>query len=1029
MKRFLLFLSCFWILASHVSNAIIDTNNNGVSDFWETNNNAGNLFTTFDPQADPDGDGWNNAQEATAGTNPFDANPPAGIICPEIIHTAAVMGDLDNDGIEEIITPEAMTITWPTLAGKQYTLLASPDLTAGSWLTLDVTRIGTGTSMGNGIPLTQPDGSTPDKLFWRVKVEDTDSDGDDLTDAEENTLGSNPYAADSDEDGISDQDEFILYHTNPMLPDSDGDGVSDWDEIMVNFTNPLSATDADGDGIPDDFEKHLATQLLEFQPDPLYWGIYYAGIEMGDLDASHDYTGDGISAAGLNSLFAQPALGSGNPQAEYLIQPQYRFNKLINAYYHPPVGTSLGEAYGQYIEGGLSGSGDITQITQLTNLTDLSPAYLAGHIAGVSWLPLASSGFVEWTSNNLSHFSHSVAGFKTTEDTSSTGYNGFNKQGRLRVVASRLNHEPFTQSVLKLTSKRDYRLAGLDLGEAVSAEAVTISIPKGRFLSDWISFEPPVIEGQATVVSLVSVEVNWQAVPGYADLDSHIHPWAPYQTNGLRIFPDFKDPSATSLRNGVDVIVNVTASLAGKTVKVKAFDIDDSTDETFDHLTPNDTSTASVIDDGKAGNDNLPDYLETPKAGQFLESGSWGDDIAEATLDSNGKAKFTLKVGMQPGNNYKVVVTEVDGKTFTPAQVTVSTTDTYLGQEPYQTSKSPSSPMLTVWRKLWVENDSMEAIPFDSSNFKRNDLSHSITNPTILSAALNSTGTSTEIRIPALDDISSFLNLESGRIVLEIPANSGPPIPTAFPVTETAILALPPDNIFVVQISGDHTDLQTGTGFRLYDDDDLGLDSSALPRQDIVNDQMINYFKTAFIEVKDAAAFNTPRYVPLHLNEDVSTNLYGLSSTVVASVRDLTDKNECWVAPLTAAYQGPQENDKDPAIIKDENVSNETLRDGETAKYGNYCHSTVFVESNRETFSGSLRAPSTEVQARKNLRKWTVAVASHEIGHQPSYPDEAVAHGEGGLMSEALSGVSVNSSENAKFYPKSILRFRSVNRW
>lgn len=75
-------------------------------------------------------------------------------------------------------------------------------------------------------------------------------------------------------------------------------------------------------------------------------------------------------------------------------------------------------------------------------------------------------------------------------------------------MATRLNHEPFNQQVIKLTSKKlVYSSDGHDLGESISAEPLTITIPKGRFLTGWINLEPPVIEGRATVVSLQTVDI------------------------------------------------------------------------------------------------------------------------------------------------------------------------------------------------------------------------------------------------------------------------------------------------------------------------------------------------------------------------------------------------------------------------------------------------------------------------------------------------------------------------------------------
>ena len=78
---------------------------------------------------------------------------------------------------------------------------------------------------------------------------DKDSDG--LDNLQESILGLNPTSTDSDEDGLSDGDEFALYKTNPALEDTDEDGISDGDELNGDpATNPLNA-DTDSDGLED----------------------------------------------------------------------------------------------------------------------------------------------------------------------------------------------------------------------------------------------------------------------------------------------------------------------------------------------------------------------------------------------------------------------------------------------------------------------------------------------------------------------------------------------------------------------------------------------------------------------------------------------------------------------------------------------------------------------------------------------------------------------------------------------------------
>ena len=85
--------------------------------------------------------------------------------------------------------------------------------------------------------------------------EDPDSDG--LSNLEEQTYGTDPLRADSDEDTLSDGFEINSSGTDPLLPDTDGDGLSDDSELRLG-TDPLNP-DSDGDGIPDGDETYVST--------------------------------------------------------------------------------------------------------------------------------------------------------------------------------------------------------------------------------------------------------------------------------------------------------------------------------------------------------------------------------------------------------------------------------------------------------------------------------------------------------------------------------------------------------------------------------------------------------------------------------------------------------------------------------------------------------------------------------------------------------------------------------------------------
>lgn len=80
--------------------------------------------------------------------------------------------------------------------------------------------------------------------------ENGDLDGDLLPNSREELLGTNPYEADTDGDGLNDYEEVVTYLTDPLRADSDSDGLNDYVEVVKYRSNPLLA-DTDGDGLTD----------------------------------------------------------------------------------------------------------------------------------------------------------------------------------------------------------------------------------------------------------------------------------------------------------------------------------------------------------------------------------------------------------------------------------------------------------------------------------------------------------------------------------------------------------------------------------------------------------------------------------------------------------------------------------------------------------------------------------------------------------------------------------------------------------
>lgn len=86
----------------------------------------------------------------------------------------------------------------------------------------------------DGVVTTTPTPIPDDKI---VPPQPVDSDGDGLSDADEAAYGTSARKPDTDNDGLFDREEIVIYNTNPLNPDTDGDSYMDGEEVSNGY-NP-----------------------------------------------------------------------------------------------------------------------------------------------------------------------------------------------------------------------------------------------------------------------------------------------------------------------------------------------------------------------------------------------------------------------------------------------------------------------------------------------------------------------------------------------------------------------------------------------------------------------------------------------------------------------------------------------------------------------------------------------------------------------------------------------------------------------
>ncbi|WP_181408270.1 fibronectin type III domain-containing protein [Schumannella sp. 10F1B-5-1] len=160
-----------------------------------------------------------------------------------------------------------------------------------------------------------------------------DTDGDGLSDAAEQRVGTEPTLVDSDNDGLSDAEEVLNLSglTDPRNDDTDGDGIGDADEDSDNDgainsaefaagTKPADR-DTDGDGLPDGGEIASGTDplLADSDGDGLSDGDEIAlGTSplLADTDGNGTLDGDEVGTYTLSAAPLDPYAGP-NPSGDF----------------------------------------------------------------------------------------------------------------------------------------------------------------------------------------------------------------------------------------------------------------------------------------------------------------------------------------------------------------------------------------------------------------------------------------------------------------------------------------------------------------------------------------------------------------------------------------------------------------------------------------------------------------------------------------------------------------------------------------
>lgn len=495
----------------------------------------------------------------------------------------------------------------------------------------------------------------------------------------------------------------------------------------------------------------------------------------------------------------------------------------------------------------------------------------------------------------------------------------------------------------------------------------------------------------------------------------------PNTGGGLRLFPDDKIPNDPVDRRKIRVRAKLSAANGGVPIYFRSYDLDDPF-----------TDALPIDPNNNSGNDNNGNVDGTPdtRAGQFTVLNGTGCDVSplgfSCPTNSAGEAVAEFTTTMQPGDNFAVAASAdsgylsnvtIDGtnlKDAANAQIPVTTAADNFCQN--STIKACRAEMLTVWRRLHIEVDSM------------GDVTGNKIGATIPVGKKYAKSGNLILDIRA-DDALEENRFENGGVLINgytypIVGNSvsSPPVPPATKYTATVTiknrfgnpqLNLPNDQIITLYDDDDFNDDDIDANGVRNPDGDIGED---VREPDISlltvgsDDPNTNIFANAYTRPVRLQGISDSRDNSVFQLNTVSTDASDIRPLFADWDSSSTNVSaKFWSIYLLGAYQHILSRDNDPEIelatygIVDEITG--VTGDGEGSG------ALIYVELHRPSeILGYDPAPT-------NVSSMAVTVA-HEVGHLFS-----CEHGDGDLMGDTPAGRPVSN----KLSPKMLNKIRRIS--